>query len=183
MREPGIHKKTAPAKSRDRLSCAKRLEQVANAKSKALPAEAGGREDVEERTPVKGKLQGEVEAVLQTNLCTNAKADVGRLAKTSPYLCGRTYIEVERSNGSDGEVIGQAKVKGAYAEIPTEVGFNEVGAEAMLIGKFCAVADTGTDCTRLCSCCNGEAENCSNDYKCFFHNTKKVLVSFILPCR
>ena len=76
--------KTAPAKSRDRFSCAKRLEQVANAKSEALPAEAGGREDVEERTPVKGELQGEVEAVLQTNLCTNAKADVRSLAETSP---------------------------------------------------------------------------------------------------
>ena len=83
--KPGIYyKKTVPAGREGPFSCAKRLEQVAYAKSEALPAEAGSREDVEERTPVKRDLQGEVEAVLQTNLCTNAKADVRSLAETSP---------------------------------------------------------------------------------------------------
>ena len=76
------------------------LKEVADTKSEALPAEACTGENGEQRTPVQGELQREAEAVLQTNLCANAKAHIRVLAETCPNLCGRSYIEIERAEGS-----------------------------------------------------------------------------------
>ena len=90
------------------------LELVADAESEALPAETGGRNDVEYGTPVKRNLKREAgEDVLETNLGTYAEDEI--VIATHPNLCGRTCIESERTYGSDLEVIGCADTESICA--------------------------------------------------------------------
>ena len=149
------------------------LEHVADAKTKALPAEACCRDKGEDRLPVERELQRERLAdVLETKLCASAKNE----GISNPGVYCRTCIELERTYGSNLEIIGCADAHGVCT--PTGINFEEVLAtHKMLIGNFATPTNAYTECARLCACKCYESEHRNNDSQNLFHTrNNKVLV-------
>jgi len=153
-----------------------KLELVADAEAYALPAECGGGNDVEHRTPVKGDLErNSIEDVLQADLCTYAKADSA--AVNEEEVGSRASIESERTYGCNLEVIGCCNINCIYS--PAGINFEEIlSAERVLIGNFTTPSCADTECTGLSACKCHNSEHCNNNCQNLFHK-QKVLVGQI----
>ena len=149
-------------------------ESVADAETHALPAETGGRNEIEHGAPVKRNLKREAgEDVLETNLGTYAEDEI--VIATHPNLCGRTCIESERTYGSNLEVIGCADAYGVCT--PTCINLEEIlCAESVLIRNLTTPTNADTECAGLCACQCHESEHCNNNCKNLFHKNKVLVI-------
>lgn len=143
------------------------LKHVADAQGDALPAKGSARNKVERGLPVQGNLERNGrEAVFQTDLCASThNKDGGGESKVNL----RTEVEIERSEGSDGEVIGKASVE--ITQAPAQIQFAEVVAtQGVLIGKLGAITGTDTNSAGLCGSHNGRGQDSGQNYKDFLHD-------------
>jgi len=132
------------------------LEHVADAEAHSLPAESGGRNYIEHRTPVKGDLERDgIEDVFETYLTTNSEADTAFV--NDPEVGSGSGIESERTHGSDLEVVSSCKVHGTCS--PASVNFEEVlCTESVLIRNFSTPTGTYTEGARLCASKSDKSE-------------------------
>ena len=89
-------------------------ECVSETETDAIPPEASRRDEPEERPPVKGDLERNfAKDILKTELSTDTetKAAVIGICTIESKVCCRSCIEIERTNGSDAEVISSSYVE------------------------------------------------------------------------
>ena len=82
-------------------------------------------------------------------------------------------IEVAEAVAGKNEVVDTHDIE--TVGIPTEVQFTEVGTEAVLIGEFATVPDTGADGSRLRGSHDGKAEDGRDQNQSLFHNTEDLI--------
>ena len=149
--------------------------------------------DPQSGTKVNGEFERELELVAQTHLADHTESKDGRNAISAEIAAdGQTGAGIEGpGSGSplglgDDEIIhtGQTESEGRPTG-KSEVQFEEVVTEVVLIGNLDAVTQTATDGTGLGHCGEGRREGQNRNKKSFFHCYKdlKVIISFFCTAK
>ena len=147
------------------------LEAVADAEGDITPVEIGVGDDVETRTDVERKLDGDgIEFVFDTSLTGNGESDVavvGDIIRPETKVSTKTGIPAEVAGDFASPLIDACEADGgkAIVAVPAEVEFEAVAAETMLIGKFSVVALSATNADTevvLCVGSHRQYEYCCN---------------------
>ena len=139
--------------------------------------------DSDGRTQVCRKLEREPEGVFKSHLAYESEEEIVVIIVMGCTECGtRTCIPCPVSSRSpirlsEGKVVstGSTETRLTSEQVETEVHFQEVRiSEEVLITCLETITKSASDCLRLGGSSQCEAENGSNDNKCFFHNIQML---------